>query len=200
MNLRNHVTTAAVIAAFGAALPTVAAAQAGSGITWPHQSGFWGHLGASVGTADLDSACPAGATCDSTEQLFRLYGGGRFNNIFGGEVGFIKFGNFKRGDGRTDAKGVDFTLLAGVPFGTNKNWSVFGKLGTLYSDTDVNGTTPGLQTGDETGWGTRVGLGLQAGITENWAVRADLDRWRIKLPGGRDNIDTLMLGAQYTFR
>jgi hypothetical protein len=38
------------------------------------------------------------------------------------------------------------------------------------------------------------------GITPNWAVRADVDRYRVRLPEGRQDLDTFTLGAQYTFR
>ena len=43
--------------------------------------------------------------------------------------------------------------------------------------------------------------GAQMGVTKNWAVRLDLDRYRPKFPGntGRENLDTLMLGVQYSF-
>lgn len=200
MKLQSRVTAATILVALGAGLPSLVAAQAGTGITWPHQRGFWGHAGISLGGSELKADCPSGSNCDDTDQAWRIFGGGRFSNIFGGEVGYIDFGNFRRGGGETDAQGLDLTLMAGVPFANN--WSVFGKLGTIYSRTEATGTAgPGFSTGKEHGWGPRVGIGLQAGITQNWAVRADLDRYRVKLPGSdKEDIDTLMIGAQYTFR
>ena len=32
------------------------------------------------------------------------------------------------------------------------------------------------------------------------ALRADWDRYRVKFPGTKDDIDTLSIGAQYSFR
>ena len=32
------------------------------------------------------------------------------------------------------------------------------------------------------------------------SVRADVDRYRVRLPEGREQVDTFMLGGQYTFR
>ena len=180
-------------------LPQLAFAQQDTGWTMPYERGFWGHAGLSLGRSELDIACPTGRTCDDTEQAFRAYVGGRFNNTVGGEVAYIKFGDFTRGGGETDVEGVDLALMAGIPFGNN--WSVFGKLGAVYSQVDVTGTAPGLATGGENGWGPRYGVGLQMGLTENWAIRADYDRYRIKVPGNdRENVDTLLIGAQYTFR
>ncbi|TAK83439.1 MAG: porin family protein [Betaproteobacteria bacterium] len=197
MSLRSP--CAAALLVLGSSVPSLAFAQsAGSGITMPYERGFWGHAGVSIGGARLDATCPPGSGCDDSEQAFRIYGGGKFNNIFGGEIGWLKLGDFSRGGGETDAKAFDFALLAGVPFGNN--WSAFAKLGAAYTRTHVTGTAAGLQTGSANGWGPRVGVGLQIGITDNWAARLDWDRYRFKMPGGRENIDTLMIGAQYTFR
>lgn len=199
MKLRFHAAAAALLAVAGAGLPSLAAAQAGSGISWPHQSGFWGHAGISLGRAELKAGCPPGGHCDDTDQAWRIFGGGRFNDVFGGEIGYVDFGDYRRGGGDTEAQGLDLTLMAGVPFASN--WSVFGKLGTVYSRTEVSGTGgPGFRTGKDNGWGPRVGIGLQAGITQNWAVRADLDRYRLQFAGGDEDVDTLTIGAQYSFR
>lgn len=192
-----RIVTVAVLAA----LPLAAAAQASSargGWTMPYERGFWGHAGISLGQGRLDATCPPGSGCDDTDQAFRIYGGGRFNNTFGGEIAYIKLGDFNRGGGETDAEAWDLALIAGFPFGNN--WSIFGKLGAAYTRITVSGTAPGLQTGSANGWGARYGLGLQAGITQNWSIRADWDRYRFKMPGERENIDTLMAGVQYSFR
>jgi opacity protein-like surface antigen len=178
--------------------PAVALAQ-GTGLTMPYERNFWGHVGLSLGKSELDATCTGGLRCDKTDTAWRVYGGGRFNNIFGGEIGYTDFGDFTRNGGETDAQSFDFTLLAGIPFGSNRNWAVFGKLGAAYTRSDVTSVLPG-RTGDEDGWGARYGIGLQAGITQNWAVRADWDRTRVELRDGDGDIDTFTLGAQYTFR
>lgn len=201
--MKTTVKGAAVLAALalGAGLPVAASAQqqGGTGWTMPYERGFWGHAGLSLGQSELDITCPPGSNCDDTEQAFRAYVGGRFNNAVGAEIAYLKFGDFSRGGGETDAEGVDLTLIAGFPFANN--WSIFGKLGAVYTQVDVTGTAPGLATGGENGWGARYGVGLQMGLTENWAIRADYDRYRIKVPGNdRENIDTFLIGAQYTFR
>jgi hypothetical protein len=43
-------------------------------------------------------------------------------------------------------------------------------------------------------------LGAQIGLTPNWAIRGDWDRYHVKFPGTKDNVDELMLGVQYNFR
>jgi OmpA-OmpF porin, OOP family len=197
---------AASAAALGLALALPGVAQtttgartaAGTGLTMPYQRDFWGHVGISAGVAELNVDCVAGAPCDLDERHIRVHAGGRFNNIFGGEVAYLDFGDFTRGGGDTKARGLNFSLLAGIPIGTNS--SVFGKLGLGYTRTSVSGNVPGFQTGTARGWGPSVGIGAQLALTPNWAVRGDLDRYRFRLPEGRNNMDALTLGVQYSFR
>lgn len=205
MNYRWTGTAAAVLLALGAAGTAFAQGTSrtagGTGLDMPWQRGFWGHAGISVGQSDLKADCPPGGfSCDDKDTTWRIFGGGRFNNIVGGEIGYVNFGEFARGGGDTDAQGIDLALIAGVPFGPNRNWSVFGKLGGIWSETDASGTAPGFETGKADGWGWRYGLGLQAGLTENWAIRADWDRYRVEFRQGDEDIDTLTVGVQYTFR
>lgn len=204
-----HYRTTAVIAlaALGLATSGLATAQTtrspSTTDSWrmPYQSGFWGHAGLSFGQSKFKDACISGFDCDDKDQAFRLYAGGRFNNAVGLEAGLFNMGKFQRGGGETDGWGLDLALVAGVPIGANS--AVFGKLGAVYGRTEVSGTaTPGqgLQTGKERGFGPRFGVGGQVGLTPQWALRADWDRFRMPLPGGKEDIDSLMLGVQYTFR
>lgn len=184
------------------AVPTLALAQqttTGSGITWPHQSGFWGHVGASYGRSDLSANCPSGFSCDDKDQAFRVFAGGRFNNTIGAEIGWINMGEWARGGGDTDAQALDIALTAGFPLGRNS--SIFGKIGTAYTRAEVSGgTAGGIQTGREDKWDARIGLGATIGLTENWALRADWDRFRVAFPGTKEDVDLFMIGAQYRFR
>jgi hypothetical protein len=195
--------TSPFLAAVGLACAAPAFSQSADsqgGLRMPYQKDFWttGHVGASLGQARLDADCPAGTSCDDTANAFKLFAGGRFNNTFGGEITYLNTNNFERrggtGPGNVNLQAVNFGLLAGIPFGPGKNSSVFGKLGAMWGHTEAGSES-------QNGWGPSVGLGAMVGITRNLALRLDWDRWRFKLPGGgdRENIDTLMLGAQYTF-
>jgi opacity protein-like surface antigen len=162
----------------------------------PYQSGFWGTAGLSLGRTKLHAPCPGGADCDLRDNAWRAHVGGKFNNIIGAEVGLLDLGDWSRGGGNTKVRGVDLALIAGVPIGQNA--SVFGKFGGAYMRTNVSGT--GLTTGKESGWGPKLGIGAQIGLTQNWAVRLDADRYRIDVPGSTQNVDSFMVGAQYSFR
>jgi OOP family OmpA-OmpF porin len=197
----------AVLAALGIAAAGAASAQtntsSSSGATtdplrMPYQSGFWGHAGASVGQSKLQLGCPPAGSCDSKDTAFRVFAGGRFNNAFGLELGLMSFGTFDRGGGETDGWGLDIPLLLGFPIGPNS--SVFAKAGVHYSSMDVGGNPALVRTGKESGFGPRYGLGAQIGLGPQWALRGDWDRYHVRFPGTKDDIDTLTIGAQYTFR
>jgi len=164
----------------------------------PYEKGFWGHAGASIGGTRLRADCPSGVNCDNTEQALRFHVGGTFNRNLGAEVGYLKLGDFSRGGGEIDSDALDLAFIAGIPFGSNS--MVFAKLGGVHAWTKVTADSPAVDTGKANGWGPRGGLGLQLGLNRNWALRVDADRYRIRMPGmGRENVDTLTVGAQYTF-
>ena len=165
----------------------------------PYERGFWGHAGLSLGQAETDHACVGGFNCDLKDSTWRVFAGGRFNNAVGGEVGFMDFGDFTRGGGQTEGRGLDLSLVAGIPIGANS--AIFGKLGAVYSRTEVGGAPgSGLRAGKDSGWGPRYGIGGQIGLTSNVAARVDLDRYRLNFVGGEEDVDTMTVGLQYTFR
>ena len=58
-----------------------------------------------------------------------------------------------------------------------------------------------MQNGKERDWSPRWGVGGRLGLTQNWALRADWDRYQsVAFPGREEDVDTLMLGVQYSFR
>jgi OmpA-OmpF porin, OOP family len=198
--MKTHCLTALTVAALGLAAASSALAQSSTdtGLRMPYEKEFWttGHAGVQIGRSKLDITCPPGATCDDSANAFKAFAGGRFNNIFGGEVSYLRTGDFDRSiGGNINTQALNFGLLAGVPFGPNRNSSIFGKLGVLWGHTEAGNLS-------QNGWGGSYGLGATIGVTRSWAVRLDWDRYRIKLPtggGDRENVDSLLIGAQYTF-
>ena len=194
-----NVSSIALAFAAGVALAAPAFAQTTDTWRMPHERGFWGHAGVSWGHGELDAECPAGFDCDRKDsRIWRAYVGGRFNNAIGLELGALNIGDYTRGGGTTDGWGVDASLVAGIPIGANS--AIFAKVGAIYARTEATGDAPGFTTGKERGFGGRYGVGAQLGLTPQWALRADWDRYNLPLPGGKDDLDTLTIGVQYTFR
>lgn len=169
--------------------------------TWrmPYERGFWGHAGISFGQSKLDDLqCAPGFPCEDKDQAFRVYAGGRFSNIFGLEIGALNIGKYQANGGEADGWGADIALLAGIPIGANS--AIFAKVGTIYARTEVASDVPGAPSGKERGFGFRYGVGGQLGLTREWALRADYDRYDVAFPGDHRDLETVMLGVQYTFR
>jgi OOP family OmpA-OmpF porin len=194
-------STGAILAlGLGLAAPSFAQSQPQTMDTWrmPYERGFWGHAGISFGQSKLDDLdCSAAFSCDDKDQAFKLYAGGRFSNIFGLEVGVLNIGKFAANGGEADGWGADVALLAGIPIGANS--AIFGKLGVIYARTELSAAVGG-DTGKERGFGGRWGVGGQLGLTKEWALRADYDRYRLPFPGDHRDLETMMVGVQYTFR
>ena len=190
------IRTITAVIALGAALPALS--QPSDSWRMPYERDFWGtgHVGAQIGQTRSEFACPTGG-CEDNTTAVKLFAGGKFNNTFGGEISYFRTQDFDRpaaAGGDISVYALNFGLLAGIPLGANS--SVFGKLGLMYGHTEVGSGTSG------NGWGPSYGLGAQIGITRGWALRADWDRYRFKLPAGggdRENVDAFMIGAQYTF-
>ena len=114
------------------------------------------------------------------------------------EFGVLNIGKFFANGGEADGWGADAALIAGIPIGANS--AIFGKAGVIYARTEISATTPVITEGKERGWGGRWGVGAQLGLTKDWALRADFDRYRLPFPGDHRDLETMMLGVQYTIR
>ena len=155
--------------------------------------------GISVGESKLDNACVGGFSCDEKDTAYRLFAGTKFNRWLGMEVGATQFGKWSRAGGQTEAWAADIAATAGVELARNS--SIFAKLGAAYTQTEVSGTALGLETGKESNWSPRYGVGGQIGLSQNWALRADWDRYQnVTFRGREEDVDLWMLGVQYTFR
>jgi opacity protein-like surface antigen len=169
---------------------------------YPWRGDFWGYLGASGGESKYRTDCQQGVTrffdCDLRDTGFKVYAGGRMNEVFGLEVGYTDFGHINASGGETQAWAVPVTLVAGVPLGSR--FGIFGKIGGLYGRTDVTADLDELfQTGHKSGWGWTYGAGATFAVTPSVDIRADFDRYKLDFVGGRRDVDMISAGVQVRF-
>ena len=190
----------AALAALGILASGSALAQSTYATPW--RGDFWGYIGASAGESKFRSECHRTITqfeCDHKDTGWKVYSGGKFNEIFGLEIGYTDFGRINAGGGEVEAWAVPLTFTAGVPIGNRFN--VFGKAGGLYGRTDVRVDIADSITasGHQNGWGWTYGVGATFSITPTVQIRADWDRHRLDFVNGREDVDLLTAGLQFRF-
>jgi opacity protein-like surface antigen len=159
---------------------------------------FWGYIGASAGESKFRTECSSLFDCDKKDTGFKVYGGGKFNDLIGLEVGYTDFGKIHTFGGETNAWAVPVELTLGVPIGDR--FSVFAKGGGLYGRTDVRASASSLRdVGHKNGWGTTWGVGAALGISKTVQVRLDWDRYNLDFAGGSRDVDMLSAGLQMRF-
>jgi OOP family OmpA-OmpF porin len=173
-----------------------------TGTTMPWTGEFWnrGYVGVSGGESKFEADCRSTNVfnCDKRDTAWKVYGGGRINEILGLEIGYTDFGKLRASGGDTDAWAIPISLTAGVPLGDRFN--IFGKIGGLYGRTDVRAEASTLvDTGHKNGWGWTWGGGAAFKITQNLDLRVDWDRYKLDFRGGRRDIDMLSGGVQFRF-
>jgi opacity protein-like surface antigen len=167
----------------------------------PWRGDFWGYIGANAGESKYRSDCNRTITlfeCDTKDTGWKVYAGGKMNEMLGLEVGYTDFGRIRTNGGDTDAWAVPITLTVGAPIG---RFSAFGKVGGVYSRTDVRVDLDDTFSarGDRNGWGWTYGAGATFALTPTVDLRADWDRYKLDFVGGRRDVDMLTAGVQVRF-
>jgi hypothetical protein len=158
-----------------------------------------GYIGLNIGQPDWSIPCTGGGFgCSESNTAYNIYTGGMFNQYFGAELGYVDFGKFERGGGRTRAAGVNLSLVGHLPLGA---FNVYGKIGTLYGRTDTTSSpVSGLGTGKRSGWEGSYGVGVGYQLSQRSMVVLEWNRYDLDFADvGRRDISTTSLGYVYRF-
>lgn len=166
----------------------------GGGQSWlPYTS--YGYVGGAIGRSDYEQDnCLL--FCEDRATGFKIFTGGQVNQWFGVELAYVHLGEADRNGGNVRSQGLNLNLVAGVPLGSQ--FKVFGKLGTIYGYSRTRAPA-GQPSGYDDSFRLAYGLGLQADINRNWAVRGDWDRYRFQYPDRKDDADLYSIGLVYKF-
>ena len=159
-----------------------------------------GYIGLNVGESRFSSSCGSlGFSCSRSDTSGHIYLGGYFTPYFGAEIGYMNDGSVNRAGGRTEADGINLSLVGRVPL--SHNFSLYGKLGTTYGRTRVSSAVgSGVVSGRSTDWGPAYALGISWDIDRNWSALLEFDDTRFRFAGGvHDNVRSTSLGIKYSF-
>lgn len=175
-----------VLAAAGLALGATAQAQSGSsmGSSMDSSSSWYApaggrYIGFNAGRSDYSRS-------SSNADAYSLYAGGMWGQNFGLEFGATDFGN----SNARDAYGFNLSAVGRVPL--TPAFSLFGKLGGLYSRTE----TAGIK---DSGWGETYGVGVDFNFTQNLSAVLQYDRSRLPFAGEKEHINVTSVGLKYRY-
>jgi OOP family OmpA-OmpF porin len=222
MNMKNLAASAVAIAGLAVGGPALAQ-QKDSG--W-YIGGGLGQSRVNIDEAGINAGIVAqipGLTAvtssDETDTGWKLYGGYQFNKNIALELTYADLGKFNtfttftgvaRGSGTGDIKlqnNWSGDVLGILPFGNG--FSVFGRLGLLYSETKTSATatrtaplpvvTVGLSQSDNE-WSYKFGLGVGYEFTPQFGIRGEWERYRVSDgAGGTADADLWSVSVRYKF-
>lgn len=149
---------------------------------------------------------------DVKDRGYKLYAGYQFNRYFSVESGYFDLGNFSFNtvtdplgafNGNIDLRGINLDLVGTIPL--TEKFSAFARVGINYAEAKDTFSRSGLTTltrdsakgRDING---KAGLGLQYAFNDNWAVRAEAERYRFDdAVGHRGDADLYSVGLVYRF-
>lgn len=149
---------------------------------------------------------------DDRDTGYKVFGGYRFNRNFALEGGYFNLGQFGYTattlptgtlTGEIKLQGLNLDLVGIVPI--TEKFSAFARAGvnsaeakdTFTGTGSVNVLDPNPSKRDTN---YKFGLGLQYDFTESFAMRAEVERYRIDdAVGNKGDIDLALLGLVYRF-
>jgi len=151
---------------------------------------------------------------DDRDTGYKVFGGYQFTPNLGVEAGYFDLGNFGyrastapggslSGDIRL--KGLNLDLVGTLPLAGRL--SALGRLGVVSVRASDNFSATGAvrmpyasASPSKRSAGVKAGLGLMYDVTDSLAVRAEVERYRIKdAVGNRGDVDLLSVGLIYRF-
>ena len=157
-----------------------------------------GYVGINVGKPDYDLGCVGGFGCSDSSTSYNLYTGGMFNRWLGAEIGYVNLGRMDRGGGKSEAHGINLSLVGRVPLGVVQ---LYGKLGGIYGRTEVSASPlAGIATGKESGWEGSYGLGFGFDLSPRSSIVLEWNRYDLRFVGaGKREVDTTSIGYMHRF-
>ncbi len=158
-----------------------------------------GYIGLNLGRSDYNLGCGVGGFgCDTKDNAVNIYTGGMFNRYFGAELGYVNLGKMDRAGGRTEAQGINLSLVGRVPLGAVQ---LYGKVGSVYGRTEVTANPlSGIATGKRSDWVPSYGAGVGFELSPRSVILVEWNRYDLKFAGtGKREVETTSIGYMHRF-
>jgi OOP family OmpA-OmpF porin len=154
----------------------------------------------------------ATVTDNDRDTGYKIFGGYQFNRNFALEGSYFDLGKFSFNartsltdtlTGQMQVRGFGLDAVLSAPL--TEKFSVFGKVGAQYSEARDNFTSTGAvivrdPSPSKSEFNPKLGIGMQYAFTDAFAVRAELERYRVNdAVSSRGDIDHLSVGLVYSW-
>jgi OmpA-OmpF porin, OOP family len=175
-------------------MPGIAAAQSqpGSGV----------YIGGSIGQMDAGGDCDPGFSCDFKDTAWKIFGGYKFSPYLAVEGTYGDWGEISISGSAAgvpirvtgDIWSLGVAAVGMLPLGGG-GFSLFGKLGLLYTESKASTTAPGFAFADQSRDETELhfGFGALFNITPNLGLRGEWERLE------DSEVDIISIGLQFRF-
>lgn len=161
-------------------------------------------LGLDAGRAEARKACDNVINCSSDDDAVRLSLGYQFTPMIGVEAGYSSFGTVFDSNNNSvaanqEANAWTLSVLGTVPVG--ERFGIYGRAGAARFDNDTTGTVQGVPVSSDNRTKPYFGAGVKFGLTDNFALRAEYQRYKdlADIGGIRDDVDAWSGGVVFSF-
>lgn len=164
----------------------------------------------------ISGAAPSSLSKEETDTTYKVFGGYRFMRHLAVEAGWADFGSFQArrtvggaGSVAAEIKMSGFFVDAVGLLPLQSNFSLFGKLGGIYSTTKTSLSTtggvfllPGVdRSPSKSELNLKIGFGASYAINRNVALRAELEHYSDlgDKNTGEGDVQALTVGVTYHF-
>jgi len=163
------------------------------------------YLGAGIATVDHKYSISGASNVDSDGYKVsgKVFGGYEFDETWGAEAGYTNYrksrASFIRNGaaGRVESDGYSVYAAGKAALPIDERISVYGKLGVVYTKTDLSSATVGLG-GDESDTSVYGAVGVQYNVNPQVALIAEYERYGKSRDFGAKP-DVWTVGARYSF-
>ncbi len=176
------------------------ATSSSSGGASPFEGAVNSYVGLSAGRSNFSMGRGTGLfESERRSNAYSLSVGRQLSTTLAFEAGYSDFGEVDRGGGRTQAEGLNLSVVGKLPLGGGL--SLMGKLGTTYARTQVSSVLgSGIDAGRENRFGWAYGVGAEVVLSPQWSAVLQHEGHELKFAGGgRDRISMSSLGLRYRF-
>ena len=172
------------------------------------------YVGASPGQAQVDVDCSGTTSCDDKDSTWKIFGGYQINRNFSVEVGYSDLGAvtastpsfvvppfvIPAANLKVESTAWELVGIGSLPLA--ERFSIFGKLGLYYGETDSSvdfGALGAVSESDSTTDFT-LGVGVRYDFTRNFGLRAEWQRYTgLKALDEESDVDVMSLGVVWKF-